>query len=74
MSLVAGWVNGANITPISAVAGNLVWVLLGNALGALLGLVLPFCFAYGSLGDGAGGQQQRKAALADDVRQLTGDD
>jgi hypothetical protein len=47
----AGWAHGADLTLVGVLCGNLVWVVLGNFLGALFGLVLPFSFAYGTLGD-----------------------
>ena len=49
--LDAGWAHGADLTFVGVLWGNLVWVILGNYLGALFGLVLPFSFAYGTLGD-----------------------
>ena len=45
--LGAGWAHGAEITVADALLRNLRFVVVGNLIGALGGVALPFWFAYG---------------------------
>lgn len=47
--LGAGWAYGAEVSIVSILTNNLGWVLVGNMLGATLGVGLPLSASYGRL-------------------------